>query len=250
LSDIPLPDSLRGRPASEEEQEPAAAPVRKTQVQRERQQARNRTKPAAAPAADADAIPLKQVSPRQHAENEFRKASQAAQQGRADEAVAGYEGVLRLDPLYHEARLALVGVLLGAKRNADAEKVLEDGLKRDSRQSSFAMLLARLQVERDALPLALETLQKNLPRAERRPEYQAFLAALLQRQDRHKEAVTHFQAALQFAPGNGVWLMGLGISLQALQRNEEARDAYQHALGSNSLSPQLQEFVQNKLKDL
>jgi MSHA biogenesis protein MshN len=250
LSDIPLPDSLRNRPVSKGDAEPEpAAPARKAPLQGERQQARA-ARLAALPAPNPDSIPLKQISPRQHAENEFRKANQAAQQGKADEAITGYEGVLRLDPLYHEARMALVGVLLGAKRNADAEKVLEDGLKRDSRQSSFAMLLARLQVERDALPLALETLQKNLPHAERQPEYQAFLAALLQRQDRHKEAVTHFQLALQLAPGNGVWLMGLGISLQALQRNEDARDAYQRALGSNGLSPQLQEFVQNKLKEL
>jgi MSHA biogenesis protein MshN len=254
LSSIPLPDSLRSRPASgaDVEPEPAAAPVRKTTVQRERQQARNKTaaKTGASPAANLDNTPFKQISPRQHAENEFRKANQDAQQGKADEAIAGYEGVLRLDPLYHEARMALVGVLLGAKRNADAERVLQDGLKRDSHASSFAMLLARLQVERDALPLALETLQKNLPHAERQPEYQAFVAALLQRQDRHKEAITHFQIALQLVPDNGVWLMGAGISLQAVQRNEDARDAYQRALGSNSLNPQLQEFVQKKLKEL
>jgi MSHA biogenesis protein MshN len=253
LSSIPLPDSLRSRPASEADAEPEVAePVRKVPVQRERQQVRNKAapKPGASPAANFDNTSLKQISPRQHAENGFRKANQDAQQGKADEAIAGYEGVLQLDPLYHEARMALVGVLLGAKRNADAERVLQDGLKRDSRQSTFAMLLARLQVERDALALALETLQKNLPHAERQPEYQAFFAALLQRQDRHKEAITHFQLALQFVPNNGVWLMGLGISLQAVQRNEDARDAYQRALGSNSLNPQLQEFVQNKLKEL
>lgn len=146
--------------------------------------------------------------------------------------------------------MALVGVFLNAKRNADAERVLQEGLRRDSHESSFAMLLARLQVERDAIPLALETLLKNLPHAERRPEYQAFVAALLQRQDRHREAIAHFQIALQLAPDNGVWLMGMGISLQAVQRNADAREAYQRALGSNSLGPQLQEFVQKKLREL
>ena len=44
--------------------------------------------------------------------------------------------------------------------------------------------------------------------------------------------------------------MGMGISLQALQRNEEARDAYQRALATNSLNAQLQGFVQQKLKEL
>ena len=44
--------------------------------------------------------------------------------------------------------------------------------------------------------------------------------------------------------------MGMGISLQALQRKEEARDAYQRALATNSLSAQLQAYVQQKLKVL
>lgn len=249
LSSIPLPSSLRSKPASSAKDEPQAAPQRKAAAQPERA-SKVADRPATTPTPSSDQSPYKQISPRQYAESEFHKANQAAQQGRTDEAIAGYEEVLRLDPLYHEARRALVGVFLNAKRNADAEKVLQDGLKRDSHESSFAMLLARLQVERDAIPLALETLQKNLPHAERRPEYQAFIAALLQRQDRHKEAIAHFQIALQLAPGNGVWLMGLGISLQAAQRNEDAREAYRRALASNSLSPQLQEFVQKKLKEL
>lgn len=250
LSSIPLPSSLRSKPASSaEDGGPKAAPVSKAATKPERA-SKVADRPATTPAPSSDQSLYKQISPRQHAESEFHKANQAAQQGRTDEAIAGYEGVLRLDPLYHEARRALVGVFLNAKRNADAERVLQDGLKRDSHESSFAMLLARLQVERDAIPLALETLQKNLSHAERRPEYQAFVAALLQRQDRHREAIAHFQIALQLAPGNGVWLMGLGISLQAAQRNEDAREAYRRALASNSLSPQLQEFVQKKLREL
>lgn len=248
LSSIPLPSSLRSKPAPSAKDEPQAAPVRKASAPERASKVADRSGTTQAPSSDQS--PFKQISPRQRAESEFHKANQAAQQGRTDEAIAGYEGVLRLDPLYHEARRALVGVFLNAKRNADAERVLQDGLKRDSHESSFAMLLARLQVERDAIPLALETLQKNLSHAERRPEYQAFVAALLQRQDRHKEAIAHFQIALQLAPDNGVWLMGLGISLQAVQRNEDAREAYRRALGSNSLNPQLQEFVQKKLREL
>ena len=60
----------------------------------------------------------------------------------------------------------------------------------------------------------------------------------------------HYQAALKLAPNNGVWWMGLGMSLQTLLRKDEARDAYQHALATNTLNPQLQAFVQQKLKEL
>lgn len=254
LSDAPPPSSLRGKPllqVASEERVTAPPEVKKTIPHKAEGSTNNVTeKIKTAPAASPVDLQLKKISPQQRAENEFRKANLAAQEGRTNDALAGYESVLSVDPLQHAARRALVGVLLQVKRNEDAERILKEGLKRDSHETSFAMLLARLQVERDAVPLALETLQRSLPYAEGQADYQAFVAALLQRQNRHKEAITHFQIALQLAPNTGVWLMGMGISLQAVQRNEDARDAYQHALTSNSLSAQLQAFVQKKLKEL
>ncbi|MBI2286751.1 MAG: tetratricopeptide repeat protein [Nitrosomonadales bacterium] len=67
---------------------------------------------------------------------------------------------------------------------------------------------------------------------------------------RHKEAITHYQIALQLAPDNGIWLMGYGISLQAAQRTDDARDAFKRALESRTLNPELQAFVQQKLRGL
>jgi MSHA biogenesis protein MshN len=112
------------------------------------------------------------------------------------------------------------------------------------------MMLARLQVERGAVAEATETLEKALPYANSQAEYHAFLAALLQRQNRNEEAIAHYQTALQLAPNNGIWLMGYGISLQVLQRNADAKDAFKHALDTQTLSPDLQAFVQQKLKEL
>ncbi len=251
LSTLPPPGSLHGKPLLEMAQEERVAePEEKKVIPHERavnKAAEKSEKPATENPVN---LQLKKISPQQHAENEFRKANLALQEGRVDDALAGYDGVLRAYPLHHAARRALAGALLGLKRNADAERVLQEGLKLDAHEASLAMLLARIQVERDAVPLALETLQKTLQYAEGQADYQAFVAALLQRQSRHKEAITHFQIALQLVPNNGVWWMGVGISMQAVQRNEDARDAYQRALDSNGLNAQLQAYVQKKLKEL
>ena len=127
---------------------------------------------------------------------------------------------------------------------------MREGLNVKPENVGFTMLLARLQVERGALEEATATLEKSLPFADTRADYRAFLAALLQRQNRNEEAAAQYQVALRYAPGNGVWLMGYGISLQALQRKAEAKDAYRRALDSKTLSPELQSFVQQKLKEL
>ena len=245
-------DGLHGKPLLEvkNEEEPVVVPELKKTARSKPEQARGRG------SEEADSFPaenpelLKKVSPLQRAENEFRKANLAVQEGRTNDALAGYESALLADPTFKPARRAWAGLLVSLKRNDEAEPVLQRGLRRDSHDATFAMMLARLQVERDAIPLALETLLKTLPFAEDQADYQSFVAALLQRQGRHEEAIAHYQIALKLKPDNGVWLMGMGMSLQALQRNEEARDAYQRALATKGLNAQLQGFVQEKLKEL
>jgi len=265
LSTIPLPSGLRDKPvaaATGQDSGKAAPPAHTTPARGsfagdlQPAEGRARSSPpvgasvsAAVPAGRVDKQ-IKQVSVQQQADNEFRRASGLMQQGRINEALAGYEAALQLDAGHDAARLAMVGLLLENKRNADAERVLQDGLKHYPKHTGFAMLLARLQVERNELALALETLQKALPYADQQPDYQAFVAALLQRQGRHKEAITHYQIALQLSPDSGVWLMGLGISLQAVQRNEDARDAFKRAIESRTLSAELQAFVAQRLKEL
>ena len=208
------------------------------------------TAPIAPAPADNSALPMKQVSPRQQAEAEFRKAVSLMQQGRVDDAIAGYQAALNLDAGHDQARQALVQLLLENKRGADAERVLQDAIKNRPEKLRFVMMEARLQVERGAVADGVATLEKSSSFAGQQPDYQAFLAALLQRQEQHKEAVEHYQIALQQMPNNALWLMGEGISLQALQRNAEARDVYNRALSTRTLRPDLQSFVQQKLKEL
>lgn len=254
LSSIPLPavpHAGLAQPTAQPEhnvhlEDQAVAPKQDNSAAVSRQHAQA-TVPAKTSGA---ALPIKQVSPVQLADAEFAKATAYMQQGRVNEALAGYEATLRQHAGHDAARQALVALLLDAKRGADAERVLQEGLNRRPEHTGFAMLLARLQVERGALEPATATLEKSLPYADAQADFQAFFAALLQRQKRHKEAINHYQLALQLTPGNGVWLMGFGISLQAVQRSVDARDAYQRALDSNTLSPNLQAFVRQKLKGL
>ena len=191
-----------------------------------------------------------QLTLQQQAENEFRLADQMKQQGNAAEALVGFEKTLKLDAGHEQARLEMAGMLMDKKLNNEAEQLLKEGLQLNPKQSGFALLLARLQVERNALPAALETLQLTLPYAGNQADYQSFVAALLQRQNHHKDAISYYQNALQLKPNTGIWMIGLGISLRAENRNDEAREIFKGALDTNTLNAELRSFVTMQLKAL
>jgi MSHA biogenesis protein MshN len=260
LSSVPLPSMIRQDSEHTSTNEKVASNSRNESVKPAKQSAKKSATQAAKTLLAADSIavdqapdsviPMKKISPEQKADAEFRNAVALMQQGHTPEAISGYEAALRLDPNHDRARQALVALLLESKRSLDAEQVVQERLKSKPDHTAFTMLLARLQVERGAVEEATATLGKGLPYARSNADYQAFLAALLQRLNRNDEAISHYQVALQLAPNNGIWQMGYGISLQAMQRKADAKVAFQHALDTQTLSPDLQSFVRQKLKEL
>ena len=184
----------------------------------------------------------------QRAEGEYRRALASLQEGRMTETVAALEQALKYEPTHEAARQTLVGLLIEANRTDEAMRQLQQGLALDPRQPAMAMLLARLQIEGGGN--GIDTLARTLPYAGSDPDYRAFLAAALARQQRHREAAEQYQQAVRAVPGNGVWWMGLGMSLQAEKRNGEALDAFQKARASGGLSQELQAFVERRIQQL
>ncbi len=191
---------------------------------------------------------IKEITPTRQAESEYRKALQFLQQGFTTRTIESLTQALRLDPSHVAARQTMVGILVEDKRLDEAEHWLQEGLNLDRGQSNMAMMLARLQVERGDAHAGLETLQGSLSSTTENADYQAFLAALLQREGRHKEAIDHYTQALRQAPQSGLWLMGVGISLQAENRLQEAQQAFKQARESKTLRPDLQAFVEQRLQ--
>ncbi len=206
-----------------------------------------------APAAESSVVIDKQVremTSMQRAEMVFRKGVTQLQESRASAAEASFREALREDQNHVASRQALLGLLLDARRNDEAEQLLKRALELNPRQPRHAMVLARLEVERGEVTGAINTMVAALPYVQADPEYYAFLAALLQREGRHREAVDYYRAALRSAPGNAIWLMGLGISLRATSQFAEARDAFQRAVETKQLNGELQAFSERQLREL
>ncbi|WP_230521249.1 tetratricopeptide repeat protein [Janthinobacterium sp. EB271-G4-7A] len=238
-----------------EEAAPAPSKARPAELRRVVEKA---AKPAAAPvvkmpapAASERIIDGKQVTAQQRVENEYRRALAQLQDGRVSDAMLALQQTLQMDPRHQGARETLVRLLLEAQRPDEAARQLQLSLALDPKQPAQAMMLARLQLDKTSGgAAALDTLTRSLPYASDSGEYHAFLAGVLQREQRYREASEHYQQALQTAPDNSVWWMGLGIALQADNHPAQARQAFERAKGLQTLSPQLQAFVERKLVQL
>lgn len=204
--------------------------------------------PAAGAATSEDGVVVRELTPKQMSENSYRRALVALQEGRVSAALADLDKAVELDPRNDAARQTYVSLLLENRRTDDAIRQLRLALGVEPRQPGLAMVLARLQLEKGGP--ALDTLLKTLPYATGNADYQAFLAGVLQRDQRHAEAAQHYRDALAISPSNAVWWMGLGISLQADQHLPEAREAYTRARGNAGLTPELKAFVDKKIEQL
>lgn len=193
---------------------------------------------------------LKVVSPLQRSDNAYRHAVAVLPQGRVTEATESLRQALNDNPLNHNARQLLAGLLVEEGHQGEALALLQDGLRLAPEQTWFALMLARLQVEAGDRHAGLATLQSGLPMAGNDPEYHALLATLLQREERHDEAVEHYLTALRSDPAMPNWLVGIGISLQAMGKLADATEAYTRAQQTGLLTPELAQFVDQRLKQV
>ena len=195
-----------------------------------------------------EGVSRRELTPKLESDGAYRRALVALQEGRLSVAMADLERALEIDPRNEAARQTYVSLLLENKRTDEAIRQLRLSLGIDPRQPGLAMVLARLQLERGGP--AMDTLMATLPYAGNSADYLAFLAGVLQREQRHAEAARYYRDALQLAPGNGVWWMGLAISLEADQHLPEAREAYTRARAAVGMTPELLGFIDRNLEQL
>jgi MSHA biogenesis protein MshN len=193
---------------------------------------------------------IKTERPEQKSENLYQTALNYVQQGRVSEAQTILNEALSSFPRNHDARQPLAALLLDNNRMKEAKDVLNDGLKVSPDHVGFRKAVARLEVELGEQSNALTTLLQGSSFAMHDAPYQAFLGTMLQRQNRHAEAIEHFNAAIAIDRTLPNVFVGLGISLQATNRFEDAQLAYQHAKGNASLDQNLESFIDLRIKEM
>ncbi len=205
---------------------------------------------AASPTGDATGKKLHTQTPEQQAELAYQEGVTLIRAGQFSAAAGQLHTALRQNPQYTQAREALAGLMINNKRLSEAEGLLAEGIVLNPQYMPLTKLYARVLVAQDRTEAAVQALEKITPEAAQDPDYYAFLAALYQRLERHTQAISAYRTALKIQPQQGLWWMGLGISLEATNEPSAALDAYRHALASQNLPGAPLDYVKERLAAL
>ena len=189
------------------------------------------------------------LSPQQEAALDRRKGLQALTKGQLDVARDSFSRVLANDPLDHEIRERLTGLLYGDGRIPEAQQLLDEGIRLAPSRADFRLMQARLALATGNKAAALQSLSGWEPPVSANLDYYATRAALAQELSQPGVAASSYQQLTVAQPTEPRWWLGLGIALDKQGRPLAALDAYRKAL-SLPLSAGSRQFVQQRIEQL
>lgn len=158
--------------------------------------------------------------------------------------------LLTHDPLHVNGRSTLAFIYY---EQGDADKglaLLDDGLVKKPGQTEWLKVSANILLKQGKLVEAARQLDKHNPEKTTNPDYYATKAAVQQQLGNHEEAARIYRDLLKNGYANGAWWMGLGISLESLQRHSDALFAYQQAMDNQTLPSQSRKYVKQRFDSL
>lgn len=184
------------------------------------------------------------------ARRRYREGREALENGRLAEARRLLTDALTLDPSLHPARDLLVSIMRRAGDRDAARRLLDEGVERAPRRLEYAMPYARLLVDTGELERAANVLARARASGDGNAGFHALTAAVAQRRGLHEQAAQAYTRALEIDADNGLWWLGLGVSLAATERPQQARIALREARASGDLGDNLDRWAGRRIEEL
>ena len=190
------------------------------------------------------------LNSKQLAEIAYQKGYQFLQQGRMHQGKESLRKALSLYIPHIKAREMLAGIYIKSGRFINAAELLSEGVKIVPEYSLFAQLYARVLLEQKNPKLAIKILEQGSAEINIEPDYYALLAATYQRVNNHNKAIEIYLQLVKISSKQGIWWLGLGVSLEKSGKNKEALEAYQRAEKTGNLKSGLVKFTNNRISAL
>ena len=222
-------------------------PVKQTPVAKvmSAEQAVDETLPAQSLPVIKKVVPL---TARQKSEAAYRKANKALQSGDLAAAKLALRESIGFKP-QAKAYVALAGVHLKLGEDASARQVLKQGQKALPEDVDIAQLYSRLLMDVQQYDAAFVAMKSAISAADGRSDYLVQYAAIAQKLNRNNDAIDAYVKALTINPNQPNAWMGLGMNLEASDKDSEALQAYYTAL-AKGLNDSLQPYVMQRIQIL
>lgn len=190
------------------------------------------------------------LNPAQQAEVAYKNGYKLLQQNKIYSAESKLLLALEHNTKHIKAREMLIGLYLKTGRKVEAEDILVKGILHLPKYSNFPKLYARLLLDMNQISKAVKLLLRHKPDISSDPNYYALLAASYQRKKDHNAAANTYVKLLKLKPKEGIWWVGMAISLEALNKNKEALNAYEKARQTGTLNTRISTYSSQRLKQL
>lgn len=190
------------------------------------------------------------ISKAEMAQIQYRKATDAENAQRLEEAASYYLEAIILQPSLHKARKQLVAIYYGQNNTTTAMRLLESGISMFPKEWEFYVILSRLQTETNAFDSARVTLSMIPDNSSWARDKWVAQTELAQSAQDFVLAEQAYRQLLQAESTQARWWMGLGYALDSQQKYIPAAQAYRSALSYEGLSTSAMDFIENRLAQL
>ncbi len=183
-------------------------------------------------------------------ERTLADARRARTAERFEEADSLYAEVVLLAPGDTSALVEWSALLAEHGRAEKALALLESARTRAPRDATLLIAHARLLGLQGDLAAAIRLLDASGLAVTESPDVHVLAAAYHQRAGDHPAAIERYEQILRRFPDESRGWLGLGVSLEAVGRRDEARDVYRIALQVGELPPGSRRWLTTRLAAL
>jgi MSHA biogenesis protein MshN len=196
------------------------------------------------------AIEKVQLTPEQQLELWQEKAAKAEAVGNIQQAISDWQQIRQNYSNTVRPYLELSRLWQIQRNDAAAMQVLEQASAAGVQDAKLSMAQAALALKQQNWAQALTYLQYE-PDIFTYSDFYAMKAAALQKTGQHAQAVQVFQQLARQHPDQARWWLGMALSYDALQQQQQALVAYRQALVSGSaLSVASVDYVKKRISAL
>lgn len=187
-------------------------------------------------------------TPQEKSRQAYATASSLYNEGSKQQAKASLKEAIAYSSANRDAYRLLAVIYLEDGRADLASEIIEIGLSKHSDDHALMRLYLQSLVQQAKYKEAITVMEQRLRLTS--PEDLGYLAGLYQKQNDHLNAVKFYARALQLKPSTSLWWMGQGISLEGIEKHEEALQSYQQSISTGQLSGKLAQYAASRIKTI